>query len=58
MLFLFLLLSEDHGSAEVGKMVMEGQAWARSCPGLGVLHGYNFYRRAESHAGCGRVREA
>lgn len=30
---------KDPGSAEVGKTVKEGQAWARFSPGLGVLHG-------------------
>lgn len=32
-------LRKDPGSAEVGKTVKEGQAWARFSPGLGVLHG-------------------
>lgn len=38
LLLLFLLLSKDPGSAEVGKVVKEGQARARFSPGLGVLH--------------------
>lgn len=54
---LSLLLSEDPVSAEVGKMVKEGQAWPIS-PGLGVFHRYNLHRRAEGHAGCRRVRKA
>lgn len=32
---LFLLLSEDPGSAEVEKTVIEGQAQARFSPGVG-----------------------